>query len=790
LDMTGYSAVNLAFSHYFRSYTGSSATLSYSINNGSTWTTIQTYTATSANPASFSQSIPGAAGQAAVKFKWNYTGSYGYYWAIDNINITGTGAVTLTVTPANQNVTSPAGTTPFAVTTTAAWTATSNAAWCTVTPSGTGNGTLTATFTQNVGAASRVANITVAATGATSVVVTVTQAGTSPTLAVTPPNQNVTAPAGNTTFTVTSNSAWGATSDAAWCTVTASGTGNGTITATYTQNVLLTSRIANVTVTVTGLTPVVVTVTQAAGSATLAVTPANQNVSAAAGNINYTVTSTSAWTTSSNAAWCTLTPSGSGNGTLVATYTANILPTSRIANITVTVTGLTPVTVTLTQSGASPTLSVTPANQNVPAPAGNTSFSVTSNSAWIATSNAAWCTITPSGTGNGTIAAAYLENITLTGRTANVTVTVAGLTPVVVTVTQAAAAPILIVNPINIDVPAAAGTANYTVTSNAPWTATSGTFWCIVTPSGSGNGTLAAVYEANTSTSPRITYMAVSATGANNANITLTQAAAEPFLTADPHVQNVGMAAGTVNFTISSNLSWTVSSDVPWCTVTASGNGNGTVVATYSDNAFASSRAANITITANGITPISATVNVIQAGPSAALNVAPAIRTVTDPAGSTTFAVTANTSWTCSSDVNWCTTTTAGSGNGTITATFQQNLTPVIRTATLQVNGAGTLPASVKVLQLPSFVSVEENPENLLKVYPNPTTGLFVISSASTEMIEMKVTILDSKGQVVLSKLCNGANNYSFDLSQSARGAYFMKIETGGKVHLLKVIVE
>jgi lysyl endopeptidase len=90
INMTGYTNVTLNFTHYFRQYTGSSATLSYSINNGSTWITIQTWTTSTTNPASFSQIIPAVAGQSQVKFKWNFTGTWGYYWSIDDINITAT----------------------------------------------------------------------------------------------------------------------------------------------------------------------------------------------------------------------------------------------------------------------------------------------------------------------------------------------------------------------------------------------------------------------------------------------------------------------------------------------------------------------------------------------------------------------------------------------------------------------------------------------------------------------------------------------------------------------------
>jgi hypothetical protein len=789
IDMSGFSSVNLQFKHYFKSYTGSSGTLSYSINNGSTWTVIQTYTATSAtNPVTFNQAIAGAVGQSAVKFKWNYTGSFGYYWAIDDINITGTGVVTLAVTPANQNVTPPAGTTPFAVTTTANWTATSDAAWCTVTPSGTGNGTLTATFTQNTGAASRVANITVAATGATSVIVTVTQGGTSPTLTVTPPNQNVAAIAGTTPFTVTSNSAWSATSNAAWCTVTPSGTGNGTITATYTANSLLVSRVANVTVTVTGLAPVVVTVTQAAGSPTLSVTPANQNVSAPAGNTTFAVTSNTTWSTTSNAAWCTVTPSGTGDGTITATFTANATTSSRVATITVSAPGATSVSVTVTQSGTTPTLAVTPANQNVTFPAGNANFTVTSNSAWTALSNAAWCSVTASGSGNGTLVATYQENPSLSPRVANITVTVAGIGPVVVTVTQAATTPTLIVTPINQTVPATAGTANYSVTTNSAWTATSNTFWGVVTPSGTGNGTMVATYEANPTTDERITYITVSVPGVPNANLTLTQVGSAPFLSVDPHVQNVGDGAGTTNFAVSTNMPWTATSNAPWCTITGAGTGNGTIVANFTENTFASGRTAEIMVSAAGIAPV--LVTVVQSGPAAILNVTPATRTVTDPAGSTTFNVSSNTNWSCSSDQLWCQPTPSGTGIGLMTATYTQNLTQVIRTANIQINGTGATTVWVQLIQLPSFVSLDENPENALEIFPNPTTGLFVISSASTQMLEMNVSILNAKGKTILTRQCKGSNSYSFDLSQAASGNYFMKVETNGKTHVLKLVVQ
>ena len=466
------------------------------------------------------------AGQSQVKFRWNYTGTYGWYWAIDDVQVTGSSSVTLTVLPANITVPAPAGNTSFTVTCPIAWTAVSDApSWCTVTPSGTGNGTIVATYSQNISVNQRIAHITVNATGAPQQIVTVTQLGASPTLAVTPPNQNVTAIAGSTNFTVTSNSSWTVVSDMTWCTPTASGSGNGTITANYTENPATTARMATLTVTVTGLPVQTVTVSQAGAAPTLSVIPPNQNVTPPGGFVTFNVTSNSSWTISSNMSWCVPVPaSGSGNGPFDVIYEENTAINSRIATLTVTVSGLPPVTVTVTQSAASPTLNVTPLNQDVTPPAGSTNFSVTSNTSWSVTSDAGWCSATPSGSGNGPIIANYAENTLVTVRIATLTVAVSGLSPFPVTVTQGGAAPSLSVLPDNQDVTSNAGTTDFSVTSNTNWIAVSDAPWCIVSGSGSGNGTIFANYSANPTNIERIATVTVSVSGLTSIPVTVTQA--------------------------------------------------------------------------------------------------------------------------------------------------------------------------------------------------------------------------------------------------------------------------
>lgn len=437
LDLTAFSSVRLQFKNYFKYYPGTSGTLSYSIDNGTSWVQIQQFTSTSlTNPALFNQVIDAVSGKAGVMFKWNYTGTYGYSWSIDNVSVTGTVA-TLSATPSNQNVTEEAGNVSFAVTSNSTWNVVSDQEWCSVSSSGTGNGTLTATYTQNQMGMSRIANITISVPGIAPVVVTVTQSGVLPTLDVSPANQSVTASAGNFAFNVASNAYWVAVCNESWCTVDPSGTGNGTITASYAENALMLARTAYITVTVAGMTPVIVSVTQDAALPSLAVFPLNQDVTVTSGSTSFSVTSNVNWTVSSDQAWCTGDLTGSGNGTLTLYYTANVLVSPRVAHVTFLPEGLNPVVVTVSQEGAAPLLSLSPVNQDGTEFAGSAEYSVTSNTDWTASSDSAWCLVTSSGSGNGTIVANYAVNPYHNSRVATISVVVAGLPAQTATLTQA-----------------------------------------------------------------------------------------------------------------------------------------------------------------------------------------------------------------------------------------------------------------------------------------------------------------------------------------------------------------
>ncbi|MFH1121738.1 MAG: BACON domain-containing carbohydrate-binding protein [Bacteroidota bacterium] len=610
LNLAAYTNVTLQFNHYFRSYSGSSGTLSYSINNGSTWTTISTYTANTANPAAFSQVIAAVAGQSQVKFKWNYTGTWGYYWAVDDISVTGTlVSPTLSVTPSNQNVTPPAGSTAFTVTSNSAWTAVSSQGWCTVTPSGTGNGTITATYTENNTASQRVANVTVTVTGLSPVVVTVTQAA--PTLAVSPANQNVAAAAGTTPFSVTSNASWTAASNQGWCTVTPSGTGNGTITATFTENTSVTARVANVTVTVSGLTPIVVTVSQAGATPVLTVTPSTQNVTAPAGSTAFTVTSNTSWTVISDQTWCTVTPSGSGNGSITASYTQNTTTSPRTANVTVSASGVSPVVVTVVQAGV-PESEFLLTIQNVIQTAPNVfEFDI-----FLLDVDASvpfqLATIQEGINFNTAILNGAAQTTGMTTIVPGSSQLPSNMEPISVNTATAGL--------IRIAGRAAPGAGNgYIVSTVAPGTrmarlrmtnsvafASGTTPNMVFTPSTAitpSYATRVAKYEGTVNTQLPVV-------PGNNANVLENPVLnGSPTLNVTPASQSVATAAGAFGYSVSSNAAWSAVSDQPWCTIApASGFGNGTLTASYTQNTGAP-RSANITVSVSGLSDVTVVLN-------------------------------------------------------------------------------------------------------------------------------------------------------------------------------------
>ncbi|MBI3653664.1 MAG: VCBS repeat-containing protein [Acidobacteria bacterium] len=253
--------------------------------------------------------------------------------------VTQAGATCLfTISPTSQNFVAAGGTGSVGVTTTAGcnWTAVSNAGFITITSgaSGTGNGTVNYSVAANISASPRSGTMTIAGQTFT---VTQDAAAGSCVYSIVPSSQNfpVGGGTGSVAVTATAGCAWTAVSNDSFITVTsgASGTGNGTVNFSVAANSNPAPRSG--TMTVAGQT---FTVTQD-GNCTFSISPSGRIFSAASatGTVSVTAPGGCVWNATSNAAWITIISgaTGSGNGTVTYSVSANTTGASRTGTITV-----------------------------------------------------------------------------------------------------------------------------------------------------------------------------------------------------------------------------------------------------------------------------------------------------------------------------------------------------------------------------------------------------------------------------------------------------------------------
>lgn len=143
------------------------------------------------------------------------------------------------------------------------------------------------------------------------------------------------------------------------------------------------------------------------------------------------------------------------------------------------------------------------------------------------------------------------------------------------------------------------------VTSNITWTAVSNQSWLSVTPaSGFGNTTVTYTAQENPTAATRTATVTFSGSGVSDQVVTVTQdAGGVPYIVVNPVTMNFNAAANTAqNIEITSNVTWTASSNQTWLTLSAAnGSGVAVITANTADNPGTTGRSATITITGNGL---------------------------------------------------------------------------------------------------------------------------------------------------------------------------------------------
>ncbi len=87
LDLSAVTAPAIGFNSDYREFNSSTADLDLSIDGGQTWTTLVHQTDSVRGPSFQEIAIPQAAGQSAVQVRFHYTGTWAWWWEVDNVYV-------------------------------------------------------------------------------------------------------------------------------------------------------------------------------------------------------------------------------------------------------------------------------------------------------------------------------------------------------------------------------------------------------------------------------------------------------------------------------------------------------------------------------------------------------------------------------------------------------------------------------------------------------------------------------------------------------------------------------
>ena len=221
-------------------------------------------------------------------------------------------------------------------------------------------------------------------------------------------------------------------------------------------------------------------------------------------------------------------------------------------------------------------------------------------------------------------------------------------------------------------------------------------------------------------------------------------------ISVSPSSQDVSYLGGEVPINITSNTSWTISSDKDWVTFSETqGSGNKTITATVAPNTTKAKDVATITITTK-YAKIQATTKINRDVET--ISVSPSSQDISCLGGEVSISVTSNTSWTISSDKDFVTfSETQGSGNKTITATVSPNITKAKDVVTITV--------TTKYAKIPKYTKINRDVENISVTPTSLYTSCIVGKIESVNITSNTLwTASSNKSWATLSKISGTGN--------------------------------
>jgi hypothetical protein len=527
-------------------------------------------------------------------------------------------------------------------------------------------------------------------------------------------------------------------------------------------------------------------------SQTLDVSTTAINLSATSANSSFNITSNTSWYASANFVWLNVNGLtsyvGSNNETITVTATDNPKAKARTASIYIFVGANIVKTISVTQAGVNPTLSVSTNAISIGASENSTAtFSVSSNATWtLSHSDATWMYInnfygTYSWEGDLTLNLTANKNLNIFVRRDTLSISVPGLPVQKVVVTQDAFVPALSVSTTALSIDAIQlNTVTFDVTSNATWTVnhsdkTSWLFLNSISGPGAwtGNKTNTLTANSNLSNSVRRDTLSISVTGLPVQKIVVTQKSLATLSVSANAISIAPAPDSKAYFTVNSTILWTLShSDkTNWLLVNnyagnGSWNGKVDLTLTASENRNNSVRTDTLSITAPDM-PLYKVI-VTQAAPT--LSVSSNSLSVAASASSTTsLSVYSNAKWTLnhSDKTNWLTlsgapVTTLWTGDTTLNFVATANPKLSIRRDTLSIMVTG-LPVQKIVVSQDAAAPVLSVSANTVSLPANAGTieNVFSINSNTTW------TISSTQSWITASP-GSGSNNSNITLTITA----------------------
>lgn len=355
----------------------------------------------------------------------------------------------------------------------------------------------------------------------------------------------------------------------------------------------------------------------------------------------------------------------------------------------------------VSQAKAAPALSVDETFLTFGGSASQQSVSVTANCSWTTSCSDSWVTLS-SDVASGLLNISVSANPQSTYRSSTIYISYSSGKSTSIRITQSPAN--ITSSGYTLQYENVASKYDVTIDSEADWTSTVSDSWIIVKPESgkAGKTTVSIEVTPNTSVSSRNGYVAIKTGMAERLQIAISQKGI--YVESDESLTFTSIEESK-KLSIRSNTSWMITSKPNWLTLSKeTGEGNGEITVTSSENPNTTSRTGEIVLGQAGLS-IQCKVKVTQLGKSLSTDVT--LLEFSDKASQMTFNLVSDASWTSSQTVNWFTATpTSGHGNATITVSAEDNNTTEERTGTINYAYADKT-SCVNVHQLAKYMTID-----------------------------------------------------------------------------------